>query len=344
MGFLMLFSLGHIRNSTRIIVTSLLVLVSSAAVGQEPNLIILGWDGSDSKAIERQLTLGNLPNLARLVDSGGYWPLKIDRSRKFGLDEDAEEESNTSTKPGWAEVLTGIDPVLYGIRTNKLYKTIPDGETVYEKIRAEDPNLIVGWITGKPGNTSINCPNPESMLNNLCDDVKRGEHKYFKQPPNDWVANHTLNFLANYGQERFALFVNFAFPDWAGHYCPDVEWGKTNFRHGYMNSMIATPENGRHTACANYKTGEWIKWGGGTDYWTGQIMDALSAYGILDNTIIVLTSDHGFSYMGEGNSRGHADAPDSWAASNFDLALTSDSADLGDIAPTILALIRQLEE
>ena len=109
--------------------------------------------------------------------------------------------------------------------------------------------------------------------------------------------------------------------------------------------MISTPENGKHTGCFNYRTGEWISWGGGTDFWTGEILAALDSYGIRDNTIIVVTSDHGFVKLDNPiSTRGHANSPDSWAASNFDLAMTMPYARLSDIAPTVLGIMREIEK
>ena len=326
-----------------------IVLLSGAAWAQEqqaPNLIILGWDGSDREAVELQLSNGNLPHLEDLIGSeGGMWPVHVFRNRYFGLSAEREIESNTSTKPGWVEVVTGVDPVLYGIRTNKEWNPLPDGETIFEKLRQDNPDLVVGWITAKPGNTGLNCPNPQSLLAGLCDDVPKEWRKFQKQPPNDWVGRNALKFIDANANQQFAAFITFAFPDWAGHYCPDVEFRNTGFRHGYITSMISTPENGKHTGCFNYRTGEWISWGGGTDFWTGEILAALDSYGIRDNTIIVVTSDHGFVKLDNPiSTRGHANSPDSWAASNFDLAMTMPYARLSDIAPTVLGIMREIEK
>ena len=82
---------------------ALLVLVASC--GDEgksrPKVIVIGFDGMDPRLCERLMDAGQLPNLDRLRQSGGYHPL------------------GTSVPPqspvAWASFITGANPGVHGI-------------------------------------------------------------------------------------------------------------------------------------------------------------------------------------------------------------------------------------
>ncbi len=92
--------------------------LSSPQMERERKLLILGIDGLDARITERMMARGELPNLRRLRDTGG-----------FG--------SVTSTIPpqspaAWASLITGRDPGGHGIvdfvhRDAETYETISSG-------------------------------------------------------------------------------------------------------------------------------------------------------------------------------------------------------------------------
>ncbi len=94
--------------------------------GATGNLVIIGWDGYDRAFLDAQLAAGELPELQRLIEGGTYWPLLI-------------RQRHTDTKPGWAAVMTGVNPESMGIFSNPKSQPIPDGLTLFERLRMDDP-------------------------------------------------------------------------------------------------------------------------------------------------------------------------------------------------------------
>jgi len=325
------------------------LLLPAIAHAQGSNLLIIGWDGSDHKAIEHMLALGKLPTLATVQARGGYWELTVDRRCFVNCTED-DPFAATSTKPGWTEIHTGVDPVYYGVYENRASAWIPDGDTILERLAAFDPSIILGWLTGKAGNTDLYCDCPScggAPFHNLCDNVDPINHypqdrKTQNHPPNPVLTDLAIDFVTRNAGDRWALSLIYAFPDHAGHLCPDYEWGNSGWNHGYIRSMIASPGDGGITGCTDRQTGDRVEWGAGTDYETGRLLAALEQLGLDDKTIVVITSDHGFPnlpFPTDVAYRSHRTHPDSWAASNVDLGLTMPEASIRNITPVLMGLL-----
>ena len=85
-----------------------------------------------------------------------------------------------------------------------------------------------------------------------------------------------------------------------------------------------------------------MEWGAGVDYETGRLLATLEQLGVDDQTIIIITSDHGFPnlpFPTDVAYRSHKTHPQSWAASNSDLGLTMPEASIRFITPVVMGLM-----
>ena len=73
-----------------------LCLGSVAWGGDRPKVVILGFDGADSRLLERWMDDGELPNLARLREEGSFAPL--------------QPTNPPHTPVSWSSFATGTDP------------------------------------------------------------------------------------------------------------------------------------------------------------------------------------------------------------------------------------------
>jgi phosphoglycerol transferase MdoB-like AlkP superfamily enzyme len=113
------------------------------------------------------------------------------------------------------------------------------------------------------------------------------------------VGKKTLELLEEYKDRRFFFFVHFAEIDHKGH------------RFGEDSKK----QRGAYRSA---------------DKWTGKIMDKLKELGLYDDTLIYVTSDHGFMKVG----RRHWDAPYVFLATNDPGVIRR--GDRVDVTPTIL--------
>jgi predicted AlkP superfamily phosphohydrolase/phosphomutase len=81
----------------RPLATAIVALALAAPLrAAEPRVVILGFDGVDSRVVEQMLAAGRLPNLAALKQRGGYSPLT--------------PTVPAQTPVSWATFTTGLDP------------------------------------------------------------------------------------------------------------------------------------------------------------------------------------------------------------------------------------------
>jgi arylsulfatase A-like enzyme len=113
------------------------------------------------------------------------------------------------------------------------------------------------------------------------------------------VGKKTLELLERFKDQRFFFFVHFAEIDHKGH-----RFGEDSREHRQA-----------------YRS---------ADKWTGRIMRKLEELGLYDDTLVYVTSDHGFMQRG----RRHWDAPHVFLATNDSGVLRR--GDRVDVTPTIL--------
>ena len=110
--------------------------------------ILIGVDGVQYNHLTEMLVLGKLPNYQRLIGNKG-----------IGASAQITGHIDTSTAPGNAELFTGLPSIVTGIVDNSCEKKIPQGLTVFERLRENNPNIQLGLVYGKK-----TCYIPESVL------------------------------------------------------------------------------------------------------------------------------------------------------------------------------------
>lgn len=119
-------------------------LGSSVQGGDRPKVVVLGFDGADSRLLERWMDEGELPNLARLRHEGGFAPLQPTNPPQTPV---SWSSFATGTDPGSTEIFDFIrrnpatyapefamsrdtrQPFLYGERNGAVFGTIAGGAT-----------------------------------------------------------------------------------------------------------------------------------------------------------------------------------------------------------------------
>ncbi len=310
-----------------LLICSLAVITTSAASsqgrkGQPRNIILIGWDGAQRNHVKESLNRGELPNLRRLSSEGALVAIDIMRV--------------TDTKAGWAQILTGYEPEVTGVFSNRHYEPIPRGYTVFERLEEffGPDNFVTAAVIGKKGNVDAGPPERvpveekgkgkgrkrkgKKRKGTEGKIIVEGEVKYRVIPGKPYyqtkesmdvfinglmddekVGYATLGLLLEYKDNPFFFFVHFAEVDHKGH------------KHG---------ENSEEYNDA-------LK---SADSWTGKIMEKLKELNLYDKTLIYVTADHGFD---EG-MKSHRDAPYVFFATNDSKVIRRGVR--ADIAPTIL--------
>jgi predicted AlkP superfamily pyrophosphatase or phosphodiesterase len=300
-----------------IIAVALLVLVGgcfSAFAGNskqpqflpEKNLLLIGWDGVQWKHMQDLLKKGRLPNLAALKASGALVHVMV-------------TDHDTSTKPGWTQICTGLSAKASGVYSNIDFRPFPRGASIYEKLEVlSEQKLLSVFIAGKAHNLGSLGPGIEwrdaTIVNGRGNTMQGEPWMNAKGAFDVWYGDKNReagevgrlfsNVLENLGNNnRFAMFVHFGDPDAAGH-----EYGENSKE--YRRAIIHC------------------------DAWLERIQSHLNQYGLADNTLVVVTTDHGFD---EGKKT-HAKAPDAFFATN-DHSHHYHDGDMLDVAPTVLKLL-----
>lgn len=282
------------------------------------NIILIGWDGVQREHLNELMGKGKLPNLKKFISNGVYLDITITTGA-------------TDTKAGWAQILTGYNPSKTGVFDNRKYGPIPKGYTIHERLEKffGDENIATILLSGKKHNLGIrgvhkiclNCVRQGWFDGDTAVVAIKGETKklkemkaepYFYSHEGIDIFENGLNNAGTVGAKvlenieknrgnRFFLFVEFREPDQPGG-------------HTYGENS------------AEYSQGIMLD-----DEWLGRIIAKLKELGIAGDTLVYVTSDHGFD---EGKNE-HWDAPRVFLATN-DTMVAAKQGDRKDIAPTIM--------
>lgn len=287
----------------------------AAQKGERPrNIVLIGWDGAQRNHVKECLGRGELGNLKKLSGEGALVAIDILRV--------------TDTKAGWTQILTGYEPEVTGVFSNRKYQPIPKGYTVFERLEeffGADKFITVAVI-GKKGNVGAAAPRRVRVKDEKKKQRKKpvgkvvvengvkyrlvpGEPYFYTKESMDVFVNglmedekvglKTLELLEKYKDSPFFFFVHFAEVDHKGH------------KHGenskeYNDALVSA------------------------DKWTGEIMEKLKELGLYDKSLIYITADHGFD---EG-MKSHGDAPYVFLGTNDPKVRRR--GERADITPTIL--------
>jgi len=211
------------------------------STGPNWNIILISWDGTQRAHLMELSERGLLPNLEALAREGTAMPMEV-------------RGHATDTKAGHAEMLSGYGPKVTGVYSNRRFRAIPEGLTLFERLKARfGRDIATVAITGKRGNLI-------EILENALPEIDFALIRGANAARNGPIMLEALEALQ--GQPFFAFF-HFSDPDHAGH------------AHG---------ENSREYS-------EAIRI---CDRWLGEIVAELEELGIYEKTLIYVTTDHGF--------------------------------------------------
>jgi hypothetical protein len=267
------------------------------------NIIVIGWDGTQRDHFWQCYNKilpecpDGLPNIKEL-SSGRIFNSTV-------------TNGETSTKPGWVQILSGYNADVTGVYSLENYQPVPLGYTVFEKIENHfgPENIVSMFISAKSYNTSNACQRDkiykvdqlcvEDIGQPWCDNSEYIDYFELDKVLNDKLGGRALQLIEENRNRLFFAFFLFQDPDATGH-----REGENSTE--YTEQMIEV------------------------DDWLGQIISKTVELGLDDRTLIYVTTDHGFD---EGMSW-HLNAPYGFFASN-DTGIVR-SGDRKDVAPTIL--------
>ncbi|MHA1686507.1 MAG: sulfatase-like hydrolase/transferase [Candidatus Heimdallarchaeaceae archaeon] len=315
---------------------------------QFEHVVFITWDGVRPLWMQTMTENGTLTNAQSVLENGGYWqPVRI-------------TNHEPGTDPGLSTMETGYGPNIHGIFYNQFgpgspKDSIPDGLTTAERLKAAlHEQIKIGYFLP----WSFHQINEEYMnqqgnyTDSIFEHIKPGrEVDYWFASENlswtpwdneskeaayhgykesyqlyldplikaSYLAERAAEFIANYSSSKFYIRMHFTEPDNVGHaYFESDKNG--NITPEYFEALVQC------------------------DQATGIVLDALSEAGILDNTLIIIGTDHGFY------KENHQGAP--WPANRDDVVqpmyVISDESvrspqkgaiDQMDLSPTILSVL-----
>ncbi len=284
-------------------------------------VILLSWDGTQRNHLAELLAAGKLPNLQRLIDEGQMRDMVI-------FTEDCRcandgDNYHTLTGPAHAAMLTGYGfpetmnhanrskgvggaPGEYEFNDCPEYcpegspvecfgqlgpNPIPKGYTIFERLKEFDPIIKTALITGKDHQffpfPAFTHAAPASCHSQFCvfGDGNAIDTCYPTTDDSEYVTPRLLAFIEENQHSPFFLFGHYGGPDVEGHI-----YGENSPE--YTNSIISD------------------------DVGTGEIVRKLKDLGIYEDTIIMVTTDHGFVENRYGHHSCQSSTKNVWIVSN----------------------------
>ncbi len=308
-----------------------LLVVAVAAViflkgSRARHVVLVGWDGVRIESVERLLAQGELPNLAAVLKTGSLVRVEI-------------REGKTETKPGWAQILTGLDINPVGVISNKNYRALPKGTTVGEMLREQfGAKVHVVHIAAKPQNLSGRGPHRVCGNCVLRDPVTKEEA--------DWHNEFTKVPTVDGGPKKLEYRDGEPF----FHLAQVADWFQTGLRKAPLvvdsfRQSLKTLGGKRLFALVHFEetddTSHMHGWHSVEqkkaillmDRSLGELMQVIRERGIEKDTVVLVTSDHGFDDLAPFT---HRQAPHVFLAANRNVLKRP--GDRRDVAPTLLDL------
>lgn len=217
--------------------------VSIPAPAARPvNVILISWDGVDRSVLKELLKDGKLPHLAAVIKAGSLQDIDV-------------KGHQTETRPGHAEMLTGLSAEVNGIPSNQEGESVPEGTSVFEILKKHlgKDNIATVMVTGKAYVGTVVSPKGREDID-TCD---------FGSRLANTVGPLCLAALEKHKKQRFFAFFHFLDPDSAGH----------------MSGSDSAEYRRAAVTC---------------DTWLGAMNDFLKKEKLAESTLVYVMADHGF--------------------------------------------------
>lgn len=292
-------------------------------------IILIGWDGAGRNNVKQLLAVDELPNLAALVKDG----VLVDINIITGA---------TETAPGFAQILSGYVPDNIGVRSDSIYRPIPQGYTIFERLKeffgpeniqtaaiiaktsyylgTDEPFKIpydTWWeIQVQQQEIDENKPGPDSLQGGVV--VMENGQKFVRMQGGSYLhAKDHIDYFIN------GLILN----EKVGAAAMD-QLEKCKDKRFFFFVQFMQPDKDGHKYGENSREyAEGIK---ADDLWTGKIIDKLKELNLYANVLVYVTADHGF----DPGKKTHYYAPYVFLATNDKLVNRNGARE--DIAPTVL--------
>jgi hypothetical protein len=290
-------------------------------------IVLVSYDGVSKRSLLESVQFGDSPNAAYLLQRGAITDLRLVGHK-------------TSTDPGLAVIETGYGPATTGIEANYFgagseKRVIPDGLTIAERIKARygggwKTGLVLPWTLKKNNVTGNEDPifwnalpdldyvfSSSNLTWSVSDPVLQKNAFSFNGAllRANFTAMMASKFIEKYYKENFYLRTHWIEPDTVGHAAND------HYPDGTM-------------------TAEYRRALREVDQALGIILQTLRAKGILEETLVLVTTDHGFAggHGGEGYPFEDPLISVTWVISSHpEIKSPIGWGIMNDIAPTVLA-------
>jgi predicted AlkP superfamily pyrophosphatase or phosphodiesterase len=215
-----------------------------AAPERSRSVLLVSWDGVGRGLLKEMLEADKLPNLAAMVKTGSVHDIEI-------------KGHATETRPGHAEMLTGLGPASTKIRSNASPGPIPAGLPLFDRLKKHfgRDGIATAAVTGKRYVGTLFAASRADI-----DVLDAGARLAADTGP---AALAALAAAGKHKSGRFFVFVHFSDPDAAGH----------GYGHASRRQREAT------VTC---------------DAWLGRMVEQLKKAGLGGSTSVYVTADHGF--------------------------------------------------
>jgi hypothetical protein len=297
-------------RSARLALTVLAAVLSGAGYAHAGDRVVLvSWDGVRRDILQELNQWGAPSQNPRVCPNyrndpiqpqlcNGHWSC-VPTICSFQMLDSAVVEGKSLTRPQHAQMLTGYGPQETGDITNSGRHSVPEGMTIYERIRAARPDVTTVHIAGRKfvGAGIVRWADNDGALDL---DLRRGGRDNYT---GDNTTQRFVEALDYVGQNPFFIFVHYKAVDVVGHRAGDKSRG---YREALANN----------------------------DQELGNLLTNLKDRGLLDSTEVYVTTDHGFDgifHLAFPKSSVH----DTWLAS-YSHNLVEEQATILDVTPTVL--------
>ncbi|MBI5240641.1 MAG: alkaline phosphatase family protein [Elusimicrobia bacterium] len=322
----------------RSLITALLGALAAAGCGREAgprptrdtgirSVVLVGWDGCRQSDLERLLKAGKLPNLQGLITAGGYVRTRV-------------TTGDTSTKPGWAEILTGYRAERLKITSNRNYQPIPRGYTLFERLKSVSAGkMAAAFLTGKinnlghrgPHRICINCISRDTFTGSKTAYWDENEPSIKRVPTNDGGPQR---WVSRKGEPYFntvpSLDIHKAALGSAAHVGSEALAVLDRLRDRPFIAFFHFEEPDEEGHVYGEGAAEYRQAILAGDAWLGRIVMKLRQLGLFDATAVFVVTDHGM----DAGQKEHFNAPETFLATNLRRRLRP--GDRKDVAPTVL--------